>query len=149
MAFILGMVNVFQIISHLPMYNILLTENTFFFLGQMQAVVGWDIWNPFKNGNVGFTPTLPVEQRFQWIGYISLNYFENIGSIAVLQLIFIFRALLNPLLHALNGMRVPKIAKVMSVLNLGRVDLCNQTIFWTLEAYLELLIGALIAINTP
>ena len=91
----------------------------------MQAVVAWDTWNPFNGGDIGFTPTLPLEQRFQWIGYISLNYFENIGSLAVLQLIFVFRALLNPALHLLNGMGVPKIAKVLSVLNLGRRDLCN------------------------
>jgi len=66
------------------MFNILLTENLFFFLGEMQTVVGWDTWNPFYGADLNFTPTFSKEMRFEWIGYTSLNYFENIGSIAIL-----------------------------------------------------------------
>lgn len=35
LALLVGMINVFQIMSHLPMFNILLTDNIYFFLGEM------------------------------------------------------------------------------------------------------------------
>lgn len=55
MTMILSAVNALQMISHLPMFNILLTENLFHFLGEIQAIVGWDVYNPFTKTPIGFT----------------------------------------------------------------------------------------------
>lgn len=78
---------------------------------------------------------------------MSQNYFENIGSIALLQVVFLFRALLNPTMHLLNRLGVKRMAQSISWLKIGRVELCNATIMVFLEAYFEMLIGALIAVN--
>jgi len=143
---ILSAVNALQLISHLPMLDILLTENVYLFLGEMQAVVGWDIYNPFTNVQE-FTPTLPLYQRFELIGYSSSNYFENVGSIALLQLLFLARVLMNPFLHMLNNCGVKKVINMMSMFKLGRVELCNAVIMVFMSFYMEMLIGALIALN--
>jgi hypothetical protein len=80
---ILGSVNALQMISHLTMINVLLTDNTIFLYSLIQTVVGFDLWSPFDYYDFGFTETLPWFDRFDWCGYGSQNFYENIGSVAL------------------------------------------------------------------
>lgn len=85
--------------------------------------------------------------RFSDCGYGSLNFFENIGSVALFQHIFYFRMLLNPICSLLFKLGVKSMNNVMGKLRIDRISLISQTILVVSEFYFELLIGSLIAVD--
>ena len=81
----------------MPLTNIILPANSMQAFEIMAGIVSFDYFAVFDHWDVGFTPTDPYRINFEWLGYESLNFLENIGSISILilsGLIFIFTMVL-------------------------------------------------------
>lgn len=65
----LGSINALQIISHMPMIDVLLTENVLFLYKLIQTVVQFDLFNPFDYISFGFSETPRLYDRFAECGY--------------------------------------------------------------------------------
>jgi hypothetical protein len=111
-------------------------------------VVGFDLWSPFDYYDFGFTETLPWFDRFDWCGYGSQNFYENIGSVALFQYIFMVRLIMNPVFTLLQKLGVRgMIPKYMASLRWTRNQQISGTILIFLEVYFELIIGSLLALK--
>lgn len=69
MSLLLGSINALQMLSHLGMINVLLTDNALFLYELIQKVVGFDLYSPFDYYDFNFTETMPLFDRFDWCGY--------------------------------------------------------------------------------
>lgn len=49
----------------------------------MISIVSVDLFSPTEYVDFDFTETDPWSERFDWVGYGSVNFFENMGSIFV------------------------------------------------------------------
>ena len=77
----------FQIMAHMPLANIILPANSMQAFEIMASIVSFDYFEVFDHWDVGFTPTEPYRVNFEWLGYESLNFLENMGSISILILV--------------------------------------------------------------
>ena len=62
----------------------------------MRECVSFDFFAPFDYVDVGFTEVWTWSQNFMWLGYPTVNFLIEMGSITVfcaLQLLLIFIAL--------------------------------------------------------
>ena len=81
----------FQIMAHMPLANIILPANSMQAFEIMASIVSFDYFAVFDHWDVGFTPTDPYRVNFEWLGYESLNFLENMGSISIMILVgFVF-----------------------------------------------------------
>ena len=83
MQMIIGSIIVIQILAHFPLTDISLPANAHQQFDIMIKFVSLDIFSPTEYVDVGFTPTEPWSEHFDWVGYGSVNFFENMGSIFV------------------------------------------------------------------
>ena len=79
------MVNALQFVAHLPLNSINLPYSCWKIFGVLIQFVTFDFL-PYPYGGVidfEFTPTEPWSMNFNWLGYETLNFIENMGSIMV------------------------------------------------------------------
>ena len=96
MQAIWGGINAIQIIAHLPLNNInfpLNAHNFYFFLTR---VVSFDVFAPTDFFDFGLTETEPYHSNYEWLGYETTNFYENIGSIIVIGIILLLRQFIQP-----------------------------------------------------
>ena len=68
----------------------------------MVGIVSFDYFPIFDHWDVGFTETEPWSERFEWLGYESLNFLDGMGSISVFALIVILHILLATIIRVLR-----------------------------------------------
>ena len=70
-------------LAHTPLMNILLPAKAFQAFEIMMQIVSFDYFEIGEAFNFDFTPTEPFTPNFGWLGYESLNFVENMGSISL------------------------------------------------------------------
>ena len=145
MQFIIGSINALQIIAHLPLIDVLLTENSYFFYQIILQVVGFDLYDPFSVYEPDFTETMPLFERFAEVGYDSCNFFTNIGSIALFQYIFIFNAIIGPFFYYLGQVGVRTCRGCIRRVGMTTTTIKRGGILLIAEAYFELLLASLLS----
>ena len=78
----------------MPLNNVNFSNNAFIFFQFLAEVVSFDIFAPTDHIDFGLTETAPYNDNHDALGYESSNFYENIGSIAVIGLLITFRLLL-------------------------------------------------------
>lgn len=80
-------------IVHLPLNNVLFTPELYTAFDILLPIVTFDLISPFGNDMIpipwGFSETDPYNENFEWIGYDSANFFNNLGSIGLFIFILI------------------------------------------------------------
>ena len=94
MQAIWGGINAVQIIAHLPMNNINFPMNAHTFYYFLTKIISFDIFSPFNYFDFGFTETGPFHSNYEWLGYETSNFYENLGSIVLIGLILTSRQIL-------------------------------------------------------
>ena len=88
--------------AHFPLTDITLPANAYQQFDIMIQVVSLDLFSPTEYFDVGFSPTEPWTEQFDWVGYGSVNFFENMGSIFVFAFIQIVLILSSLVWHRLR-----------------------------------------------
>ena len=99
MQAIWGGINAVQIIAHLPLNNINFPLNAQTFYYFLTEIVSFDLLSPFDHFDFGFTETQPYHSSYEWLGYETSNFFENLGSIALWGVLLFARQLIQQPLY--------------------------------------------------
>ena len=94
LQFLWGGVNALQIIAHLPLNNVNFPNNAFIFFQFLAEVVSFDLFAPTDHIDFGLTETQPFNENYEELGYESSNFYENLGSIALIGIIIAIRQIL-------------------------------------------------------
>ncbi len=83
MQFLWGMINVLQLIVHIPLFSLSFPVNVFLIFSM---IIDMSNFSFFKTDSVdsaffSFTPTAPVNENFEAIGYESRNSIKNLGML--------------------------------------------------------------------
>jgi hypothetical protein len=80
-----------QIVSHIPLNNVNLPQVSMAFMKHLNKIVSFNTKDPYNILDIKFTETPPLNTSFDWMGYESMNFLENIGLIAFLFIIILLR----------------------------------------------------------
>ena len=74
-----------QLIVHLPLIKIVLPANAGFLFDQLMKIAAFDPFDttPYWEALLSLDPTVPVDQNFEALGYESLYFLQNLGSLAI------------------------------------------------------------------
>ena len=137
-----------QLISHLPMNEIIFPANCVDFFHFIAMVVSFDIYPPTEKYDFGFTDSQPFSAGLEELGYGSLNFFDALGSISLIFIFIIVRVILQPcavfLVSVICGKNCTCCRKYFA---LGGPKIMNIFIRFFLETFLELVISSLIGIT--
>ena len=86
MAMLFGSIVVIQILAHLPLADIYLPANAHQQFDLMISFVSFDYFQPSEYINFGFSEMPSWSERFEWLGYDSINFVEGMGSIIIFAL---------------------------------------------------------------
>ena len=92
-----GGINAVQIIAHLPLNNVNFPLNAQMFYYFLTRVISFDFFAPTDYFDFGFTSTEPYSSAYEWLGYETTNFYENIGSVFVIGIIIALRQILQPI----------------------------------------------------
>ena len=70
-----------QVLAHLPLANIVLPANAMSSFDVLVQIVSFDYFPIAEVFNMGFTPTPAFTPNFEYLGYETYNFIENMGSI--------------------------------------------------------------------
>ena len=96
LASLLGSILVVQIIAHAPLTDIFLPANLLQSFQLMISFVSFDYFPPFDYLDADFTEVWSWSPNFEWLGYDSVNFLVELGSIlvfAIIQFIFVLAAI--------------------------------------------------------
>ena len=77
--------------AHLPLNNVNFSNNAFIFFQFLAEVVSFDIFAPTDHIDFGLTETPPFNENYEELGYETSNFYEDLGSIALIGVIIAFR----------------------------------------------------------
>ena len=83
----------------------------------MVKAVSFDYFPVFDHWDVGFTETDPRSERFEWLGYESLNFLEGMGSISIFASIILLHVMLAFLYYKYPCKKVSLIDKIFNPMN--------------------------------
>ena len=132
MNMLLGSIVIFQILAHLPIADMILPANSLQQFEIMIDVVSLDFFSPTDYLELGMTETDPWSLNFAMIGYDSVNFIEQMGSIL---LIGIFQAICGALALVISLMKIRAPCRMVR----SNDVLQNSTIFMT-GAFFEILV---------
>lgn len=82
-----GGINAMQLISCSALFNLVLPPNCNVVYQYLQNLTSFDIYNPVAELEIGgWTQTDPFNDNFANLGYGSLNFYDALGSIAIIIL---------------------------------------------------------------
>ena len=94
-----NMINSLQITALLPLNNIALPANAMDLFKVLVMIVAFDFFALYDYWNPGFTGTGPYSDKFEWFGFDSVNYIEDLGFfITLLILILALQVVMHVLL---------------------------------------------------
>ena len=76
-----GAINSFSILAHMPLIKVSLPGSCFFIFDLLILFVTFDFFPIADIFDFGYTITDPWNDRFEWTGYGSVNFVENMGSL--------------------------------------------------------------------
>ena len=68
----------------------------------MVSMVSLDFFQPFNYIEAGFIETSALTPQFEWVGYGSLNFLENMGSIIIFAFLQVFLILVTAITGICN-----------------------------------------------
>ena len=71
------LINPLQITALLPLTTIILPENAMRLFEVIIHIVAFDYFGMY---NPGFTETKPFSYKFEWFGFDSINFIEDLGT---------------------------------------------------------------------
>jgi hypothetical protein len=106
LQFLWGMINSLQLIVHLPVFSFILPANAQLLLVKLIDVSSFNLLPMDKINKLvfNFTETDALNHRFDEIGYNSMNFLENLGSLFIFMLILPFQYLIKHIFHIYRGM---------------------------------------------
>ena len=139
-----GMVNALQFVAHMPLNTINLPHSCWKIFGVLIQVVSFDFL-PYPYGGIidfGFTETDAWSTNFDYLGYGSINFIENMGSIMLWSTILLVQGLLVALFNIVGPCRRFKRSFWLEVLHFKQ-----EAITFFYEAAFELLISTSVAMQ--
>lgn len=79
-----GSINSLSIVAHMPLNNIYLPANSYFIFDLLIQVVSFDFLPIFDYTEAWWTPTEPWNANFGWLGYETLTFTLNMGSLLLI-----------------------------------------------------------------
>lgn len=101
LALTLSMISGIQIVSHLPLNKVTIPANAQIVFAELLRIAAFDVYEPADHFNLGISQTMAFNEKFEQLGYQSLNVVENMGSIifffsfVVLKILLTFIMLLT------------------------------------------------------
>jgi len=83
---LLAAVTTLQLIVHFPLFLLVLPANAGLFFDQLMKVAAFDVieTTPYWDSLLSLDPTVPVNQNFEALGYESLYFLQNLGSLVLI-----------------------------------------------------------------
>lgn len=146
MQAIWGGINAVQIIAHLPLNNINFPINAQKFYYFLTQIISFDFFSPFDHFDFGFTETRPYHSSYDMLGYQTSNFFENLGSIAVIGVLLFLKHLIQQPSYIMLT-RIGCCRSKSSKLLLTLPDVSDTWTRFFIETYLEFVISCLVGIK--
>ena len=138
-----------QIISHIPLNNVNLPQVSMAFMQSLNKLVSFNTKEPYEFLGVGFSVTPPVNASFDWMGYGSMNFLENVGLISFIFIFIVVRQVLG-LVFFLIGKNLERArclrARPKVLASAGYVC-SNMWLRFLLMTYFELVIACFVGAN--
>ena len=83
----------------MPLNNITLPASCYQLFELLIWVVSFDVFEPADHFDLNISETDPYNDKFDWLGFGSLNIIENMGSILIFILLLIFQSILILIFH--------------------------------------------------
>ena len=100
-----------QIISHIPLNNFNLPGASLSFMKYLNQIVGFRKYDPYEYISVNFSITPPINSSFDWLGYSSMNFLENLSMVTFLFLFVVIRQIFGFLFFLLSKKKLCKCLK--------------------------------------
>lgn len=94
MQFVWAGINSVQLISHLPINEIIFPVNSIDFFNYLATVVSFDIFPPTERYDFGFSESEPYSLAFEMLDYETVNYFDALGSISIIAILIVAKIIL-------------------------------------------------------
>ena len=105
------MINAFQLVVHLPLYNVTIPANAMMLFNELHHVVSFDYFEkiyPDFARDMYITETKPFNIRFERLGYEERNIIANMGSIVVLMALILTKVLITVLVSLIRSCKRKK-----------------------------------------
>ena len=89
----------------MPLNNVNFPRSSLNFMVFLNKIVSFNKSDPYDYVDADFSPSPPLNGNFQWLGYGSMNFLDNLGMIGFLFLLLLLRVLLAPIFFWLSGFR--------------------------------------------
>lgn len=95
-----GMIKNLQFSTHLALFNVPFTQNTWVMFNVLLTCVKYDFLPIHEIIDFGFTETDPRNDRFEKLGYDSSNFIELLGSITLYIFMILVLSAISALAYA-------------------------------------------------
>ena len=126
----------------MPLTNVNFPRSSLSFMGVLNKVVSFNTRDPYDYIDADFSVTPPLNENFQWLGYGSMNFLDNLGMIAFLFLLVLLRQAVAPLLWWFSGFRCCQCMRTKKRLLATSTTVCsNMWVRFFLMTYFEFLLA--------
>ena len=135
------MIKNLQISTHLALYSVPFTANTWMIFQILLTCVKYDFFPVDEIIDFGFTETDPRNERFEQLGYESSNFIEILGSISLYIFVFF------PILGGMSVLAYATKVNIRSPWVKTRIDpthVKQGVIRFVLETFFELFIASVL-----
>ena len=101
-----------QVISHIPLNNFNLARTSMNFMKYLNQIVSFQILDPKTIINADYSETFPYNANFNWLGYKTTNYLQNIGIIAFFAFFLVLRSLFGILFNRCSQFKFGRWVKI-------------------------------------
>ena len=137
-------INSFQITAHMPLLEIPFSPKAYFVFDFLIKIVAFDIIEVHELVDLKLRPSEPWSWRFDWLGYGSSNFVENLGAILVIIFIMILEGTIVLLLQCCRcSKRIKACAPIEKVFGTC-LDFQGTVIRFFMETFFELLICTMV-----
>jgi hypothetical protein len=131
-----------QVVSHMPLNNVNFPRSSLNFMVFLNKIVSFNKSDPYDYIDADFSVTPPFNENFQWLGYGSMNFLDNLGMIGFLFLLVLLRQAVAPLFWWLQGFRCCACMRTKKRLLATSTTLCsNMWIRFFLMTYFEFVLA--------
>jgi len=138
-----GNINALQLIVHLPLINLLYPVHLQALFDRLISVVVFDVLEIFDEFELQtlpeFTPTEPLNNNCDAVGYGSTNTMDNLGSINYLIALLLVRIVI----FALQRMRCCRHERLANIM-IDKQSLANEVLRFVLETFFDLFLIVLL-----
>ena len=149
MQFVWGGINCVQLISHLPINDVIFPANSVDFFNYLATVVSFDVFPPTERYDFGFSPSEPYSLGFELLDYETVNFFDALGSIILILIFIILRVIVQPtcVFMVTRFCGKDRCSCCSLFFRMDCALMTNIFIRFMLETFLELVISSLLGIT--